>query len=76
VATFVEKLNSWRLTLTVPFLNRSKEVLIPVTGVSKASRVQEVLEGMGDAETLPVQRIDPAGGQLLWLLDAAAAGMS
>ncbi|MGE5612579.1 MAG: 6-phosphogluconolactonase [Bacillota bacterium] len=75
VATFVEKLNAWRLTLTVPFLNRSREVLIPVTGVNKAARVQEVLEGLDDAEPLPVQLINPDSDQLLWFLDAGAAGM-
>ncbi|HEX2973342.1 MAG TPA: 6-phosphogluconolactonase [Tepidisphaeraceae bacterium] len=75
VATRVEKLSAWRITLTVPFLNRSKEVLIPVVGTNKAPRVQEVLEGVGEAEPLPVQLIEPIGGQLLWFLDAAAAGM-
>lgn len=75
VANFMDKLNTWRLTLTIPFLNRSHEALIPVTGASKATRVQEVLEGIGDAEPLPVQLINPATGQLLWFLDTGAAGM-
>lgn len=75
VATFVEKLQAWRISLTLPFLNRSNEVLILVTGANKAARVQEVLEATDEAEPLPVQRIDPVSGQLLWYLDVDAAGM-
>lgn len=71
----VEKLNSWRVTMTVPFLNRSYEALVLVTGEKKAGRVAEILEGDPDATTYPIQRIRPASGKMLWMMDAAAAGM-
>lgn len=71
----VPKLNTTRITMTAPFINRAREVLITVTGANKASRLSEVLEGPRDTERLPVQLIQPTTGKLTWLVDAAAAGM-
>jgi len=76
VANFVEKLNTWRITMTAPFLNRSQQVLILVAGAGKAERLAEVLEGPRDPQRLPIQLIQPLSGGLIWLLDAAAAGMA
>jgi 6-phosphogluconolactonase len=67
---------NWRLTLTYPFINRSQQIAIMVTGESKAQRVQEVLEGEEDIERLPIQGVKPDPGTLTWYLDVAAAGMN
>ena len=75
VANRVDKLNTWRITLTAPFINRSRQVMVLVTGASKRQRLAEVLEGPRDPQRLPVQLIDPAAGRITWLVDAAAAGM-
>jgi 6-phosphogluconolactonase len=75
VANFVPRLNQWRVTMTAPFLNRSQEVLILVTGAAKSARVAQVLEGPRMPDELPIQRISPASGQRSWIMDAAAAGM-
>jgi 6-phosphogluconolactonase len=78
VANYVERSTtgqSWRVTMTAPFINRARNVIILVTGASKATRVSEVLEGPRDPRRLPVQLIAPASGTLTWLLDAAAADM-
>lgn len=74
VANFVPHLNAWRVTMTYPFLNKSQKVLILAGGANKAARVAEVLESPKDPQRLPIQGIEPQG-QLVWLLDAAAAGM-
>lgn len=76
VANFVPKLSTWRITLTAPFINRAGDVMILVSGASKAARLQEVLEGLRDPRRLPVQLIQPSGGRLTWLVDAPAAGMT
>ena len=76
VANFVPKLSTWRLTLTVPFINRSKDVMLLVAGASKAARLQEVLEGPREPRRLPVQLIQPTDGRLTWLVDTAAADMT
>lgn len=75
VSNYVEKLQSWRVTLSAPFLNRADAVFVLVAGAGKAKKLAEVLEGPRDPEHLPIQLINPNSGQLVWLLDAAAAGM-
>jgi 6-phosphogluconolactonase len=78
-AQFVEKSTtgpSWRITLTAPFINRCRDVVVLVTGAKKAARVSEVLEGPRDPERLPIQLIDPASGRYTWMMDTAAAGMA
>jgi 6-phosphogluconolactonase len=72
VANFVPRLNTWRITMSYPFLNTARQVMILATGANKAARIKEVLKGPKDPQRLPIQGIEPAG-QLTWLLDAAAA---
>ena len=75
VPNHVPKLNSDRVTLTAPILNRGATVLFLVTGADKASALQAVLEGPSDPERLPAQLIRPTSGRLTWLVDRAAASM-
>jgi 6-phosphogluconolactonase len=69
-------MSTWRITLTAPFINRAREVMLLVSGAGKAQRLQEVLEGPQDPRCLPVQLVRPTEGKLTWLVDAAAAGMT
>jgi len=71
----VPQLNTTRLTLTAPFINRARNVIVMVTGADKSQRLSEVLEGARDPERLPIQLIAPASGRISWLVDAGAAGM-
>jgi len=75
VANHVEKLGVWRITMTAPFINRARHIIVMVSGAAKAKRIDQVLQGPPDPQTLPIQMIDPVDGHLLWLMDAAAAGM-
>jgi 6-phosphogluconolactonase len=76
VANYVEKLHTWRITLTAPFINRANQVCVLVTGANKAQRVAEVVEGPQEPKRLPIQLIRPASGNLIWMMDSAAAGMA
>jgi 6-phosphogluconolactonase len=67
---------NWRITLTYPFINRSREIAILVTGAAKAARVKEVIEGDEEIERLPIQGVKPELGRLTWFMDVAAAGMN
>jgi 6-phosphogluconolactonase len=60
-----------RITLTVRAINAAGHAVFMVAGVDKAAAVQAVLEG--PPEQYPAQRINPASGQLTWLLDRGAA---
>jgi 6-phosphogluconolactonase len=73
VANHVPQLNTDRLTLTLPILNRAREVLFLVAGADKAERWAEVLgPSFAGAPHLPAQLIRPALA-LKWFVDFAAA---
>jgi 6-phosphogluconolactonase len=71
VANWVDKFNAHRFTLTLPVLNKSACVMFLVSGQEKSEILREVLENP-DAD-LPAQKVRPAEGRLLWLVDRAAA---
>jgi 6-phosphogluconolactonase len=62
-----------RVTLTAPLINQAARVVFLVAGKSKAEVLQEVLHGPRDPGRLPAQLIQPQTGDLLWLVDLAAA---
>ncbi len=72
-ANYVPKFDVWRMTLTVPVLNAAREVVLMVSGESKAERIGDILGGRVPADSFPVQQIHPAGGDLRWMIDRAAA---
>ena len=72
-APWVEKLNSYRITLTLPILNNGHSVMFLVTGDTKAEILKEVVKGEVDPDRYPAQAIRPVHGELIWLVDAAAA---
>jgi len=72
VANWVPKFNTWRITFTRPVINHAECVLLMVCGQDKAGPVREVM-GQGSPETYPVKYVQPTHGELIWLLDRAAA---
>ena len=62
-----------RVTLTAPVFNQAANVIFLVSGASKAQAVWNVLKGPRNAEEFPAQVIAPKNGELIWLLDRAAA---
>ena len=73
VANWVPKLNTWRVTFTRPVINQAECVLLMVCGPDKAAALREVM-GEGGPDQYPVKYIQPTHGELVWLLDKAAAG--
>ena len=73
VAHYVDKLSAWRVTLTPAVINAAAHVTFLVSGVGKAERLREILKGPYHPDVLPAQTVSPTDGQLLWLVDAAAA---
>jgi 6-phosphogluconolactonase len=63
-----------RVTLTAPLINQAAMVAFLVAGGAKAGVLREVLHGPRDPARLPAQLIQPHNGELLWLVDLAAAG--
>lgn len=73
VAHYVEKLASWRITLTATVFNAAAQVAFLVAGADKAETLKEVLEGPLQPDRLPSQLIQPAPESLHWFVDGAAA---
>lgn len=71
-AVYVEKFDSWRVTLTYPLLNRATHVWVIATGASKADVIAEVLSHTPSPPRFPIQAIKPVG-ELCWYLDKASA---
>jgi 6-phosphogluconolactonase len=70
VATYLEKLKTYRITLTLPVLNNAANIFFLVAGESKAAVLREVLRQSRD---VPAGQIAPLNGRLVWFLDEAAA---
>lgn len=70
-ASWVEKLDCWRYSLTLPVLNNARHIILLVSGPKKADVVRHVFRGMDSAEPLPVERLNSE--RLEWFLDAEAA---
>jgi 6-phosphogluconolactonase len=73
VAHEVPKLQTTRLTFTPPLLNAARVVVFLVAGAGKAQRLNEILEGPEQPDELPSQIVRPVAGELIWLVDRAAA---
>ena len=77
VANWVEKLKTHRLSLTLPVLNAGRNISFLVSGTDKASVLKTVLEEDAPGEQYPAKLVRPSDGNLVWLLDrAAASGLS
>ncbi|MGE0127094.1 MAG: 6-phosphogluconolactonase [Blastocatellales bacterium] len=75
VANYVEKLQSWRITLTAKTINRARNIIFLVAGEDKAPALKQVIEGQRNSEKYPSQLIEPDHGSLLWMVDEAAASL-
>ena len=69
-AVYVEKLSTWRMSLTFPVINNARCIAVMVAGESK----KEVLAIVhGDAEPVyPIQLLNPLG-EIDWYIDESAA---
>jgi 6-phosphogluconolactonase len=74
-AVYVEKFNSWRISITYPVINTAANIYLLATGDGKARIVKSVMFDEPPAEPYPIQRIQ-AQGNLYWYLDDAAAAQA
>jgi 6-phosphogluconolactonase len=74
-ANWVDQFDAYRITVTVPVINESAQVMLLVQGQEKASALQAVLHGPYVPEQLPAQLIRPRSGTVTWLVDRAAGAL-
>jgi 6-phosphogluconolactonase len=72
---YVPNQQMWRVTLTAPILNQARKIVFLVEGASKALVLDQVVNGARHPKQLPAQLIQPQKGELLWLVDRAAASL-
>ena len=70
----VPKLETVRITLTLPVINAAKAVGFLVAGEDKAEALREVLEGDADPQNYPAKFVQPVG-ELNWMVDQEAVSM-
>lgn len=72
-AVYVEKLQSWRVTLTCPILNRSRQVIFLVAGPSKAGIMERIRSLKTPSKEYPASLVQAGEGRVQWMLDQQAA---
>lgn len=73
IAPWVGALGTFRITLTLPVFNHAACALFLVSGETKAEALRNVLEGDLQPDRFPAQAVRPENGELVWLVDRAAA---
>jgi 6-phosphogluconolactonase len=68
---YVPRLDSWRVTLTLPVLQQSASVLVLVAGAGKRAVIDALRAGATD---FPIARLTGAVEDTWWFADRAAAG--
>jgi len=67
-----EMAQPWRITATLPMLNRSRKVVFLVTGQEKTYALARIRNGM----MLPASLVRPQNGNAVWLVDQASSSQS
>jgi len=68
---YVEKFDSWRVTMTYPVINSARQVIVFIGGEAKSAIVRDITTNA--VQGLPIQRLAPQG-EYYWFMDKAAAG--
>ncbi|MFQ5627991.1 MAG: 6-phosphogluconolactonase [bacterium] len=72
-AVYVPGLQCWRISLTLPLLNMAKKIVSLASGEKKAEILRKLHRLSSPDASLPASLIQPANGELLWMLDSHAA---
>jgi 6-phosphogluconolactonase len=62
-----------RLTLTFPVINQANKIMILISGEGKAEIVRRIFQER--EANLPIQKVQPEEGKLIWLIDRKAASL-
>lgn len=65
-----------RITFTLPLINNARTIVITATGEIKAEKIKKAIEHPDEnILDLPIAGVSPSHGNLIWLLDKAAASL-
>jgi len=74
-AVFVERLKSWRISITFPVINNAKKILLLSEGSSKVDIIKELTNKDTPTLKYPVQHVRQTNG-FFWYVDQAAVNIS
>jgi len=72
---YVEEVQMFRVTMTAPLINNSRNIIFLVAGKTKAHALQQVMTAAFDPDKYPAQLIQPVDGNIYWLVDKEAAAL-
>jgi len=72
-AFYLEEQKMYRISLTVPVVNKAARIAFLVSGADKAASLYHVLYGEHDPDLYPAQVIQPFNGEVYWFTDKTAA---
>lgn len=75
IANYVPQLNTWRMSLTFPCINKAKTIVIYVIGKGKSEMLKKVLSEKHDPDQLPIQSVGTPAHRALWIADSDAASL-
>lgn len=70
-AVYVEKLDSWRVSITYPVINQARHIMVLVSGEDKVDTLSHIFQ-QNAQQQYPIQKIKPVG-DMHWFVDQAAA---
>lgn len=71
-AVFVEKMKTWRISITYRVINNARNIVVMVVGENKKNVLTHVLETQVAELLYPITMIQPTGN-MEWYIDTAAA---
>ncbi len=71
---YVEKLSTWRITFSAPFINAAANVAFLVAGAAKQTALGALWQAPFNPGLYPAQLVRPVTGKLWFLVDQAAVG--
>jgi 6-phosphogluconolactonase len=74
-AVYAQSQEMWRVTITPKVINSARTVAFAVEGTDKAEILPTIYRGPFDPVKYPAQIVAPDPGQLIWLVDDAAAAL-
>jgi 6-phosphogluconolactonase len=70
---WVEEKQTWRISFTLPLINRAAQIIFLIAGKEKAAVVVDVINHKKIKPTYPSQLVKPEKGTIYWMLDEEAA---
>ncbi len=70
---WVKQKQTWRISFTLPLINKATQIIFLVSGKEKATVVADILTHKKKYPALPSQLIKPVKGTIYWILDEQSA---